>query len=734
MDYFIKNIFFVYLQFIAKFIIFSLFVVKILFAEETTTIKSNKINKKEDNIITAIGDVEIKRGDHVLNAEEVEYNQKTKQIKTNSSVRIYNTKDKSIFFSETALINDDLVNADFYNGLMIFNDGSSILSPHMSRSDEKIINMQDTEYRVCPTDLYDEDLTYEKAIEELNNQRIPLFSLKSYKATADTDEKTLKLVGTSFWFWKIPFFFVPYLKTSYDYNIALNGFGSPKLEKSSRYGYGISIPYKIITDNQNFRITPKVYTKDNFLTNIKYGINSNNNRWSLNFDGDIANDNGQSKDLTNAYGVTEEAEGNYKKWRGYFASNGFFDINNLWKIDYNGKIVSDRYYLRDYYSDSSEYIQSYINLTRVNTNDLYDFNTFQFINLFYQDLLEYNGINNPRYAPVTNLNIQDYIIKKDNSNLIYKVQTNTTNLFRVHGLQYNRFTLMPSLNYMQNGVFGTINSSFQLIGDSYFINNNDIIRDKREYRKNENILTPQFNLEWRKSFIFNNILIQPIIKYSVSPHSTDFSNEIPNEDVQTHLLSFENIFSNNRYYGYDRREVGNRITYGFESIIFNNLTFGMAQGYKDNLLDDEYLIGFDDNVSDYVGYVSYMLNNNLDIYYKFLLDRENLDLKGEELTANFNYKILNLYLTYVNIRPTLNGINKQKQVKSHLSLSLYDNWKIKLSGVLDLEHDNRLLESEIGLIYDGGCTMWELVYSNSNPLTETEKSNSINFNFVIKFL
>ena len=160
----------------------------------------------------------------------------------------------------------------------------------------------------------------------------------------------------------------------------------------------------------------------------------------------------------------------------------------------------------------------------------------------------------------------------------------------------------------------------------------------------------------------------------------------------------------------------------------------MAQGYKDNLLDDEYLIGFDDNVSDYVGYASYMLNNNLDIYYKFLLDRESLDLKGEELTANFNYKILNLYLTYVNIRPTLNGINKQKQVKSNLSLSLYDNWKIKLSGVLDLEHDNRLLESEVGLIYDGGCTMWELVYSNSNPLTETEKSNSINFNFVIKFL
>ena len=725
------------LHIFAKFILFLLLLINIIYAkdkEETTVIKSNKLNKKEKDVIVAIGNVEIQRGDHVLNAEEVEYNQTTKKIKSNSNVKVYNIKDDSMFFSKTAIIDDDLINANFYDGLMIFKDGSSILSPHMSRENKSIINMNNTEYRVCPTNIYNEKLTYEEAIKELEEQKTPLFSLKSYKATANTDDKTLKLIGTSFWFWKIPFFFVPYLNTSYDYTSDVNGFGTPKLESNSHYGYGISIPYRIRTQNQMFRITPKVYTDGNFLTNIKYNINSNKDKWGFDFEGDIANDNGQSKDLTNAYGITEFEEGDYKKWRGFFASNGFLNINNMWKINYDGKIASDRYYLRDYYNDNSEYIQSYINLTRVNLDELYDFNTFEFTNLFYQDLLEDNNINNPRYAPVSNLNIQDYIFKNDNSNLIYKVQTNTTNLFRVHGLQYNRFTLMPSINYMiNNNILGTINSNLQLIGDSYFFNNLKYISNAENYSKNENILTPQFNFEWRKSFIFGDVLIQPIVKYSASPNTNVFENKIINEDVGYNILSFDNMFLDNRYYGYDRREVGNRISYGFEGI-FNNFTFGLAQGYKDNMNGSEYLIGFNDNFSDYVGYASYIFNNNLDIYYKFLLDKENLDLKAEELTTNLNFKYINLYLTYTNIRSTIYELEAQKQISSGILLSLYNNWKIELGGIIDLEANNRLLESNMGLIYDGGCTRWEIVYSNSNPLTETDKSTSINFNFVIKFL
>ena len=710
---------------------------------ETTIIKSNKINKKDADIIKAIGNVEIKRGSNILNANEVEYNQTTKTITSNSDVKLYDEKYENIFFSEKAVMNDDLSNADFYNGILLFKNGSNISSPHMNRINEDIITMSKANYSVCPTDLYNKDITYEQITRELSKQKTPLFSLKSHKATANTENKTIKLVGTSFWIWKIPFFFIPYINTPYSTEEKMSGFGMPSLEKTSYYGYAVDIPYKIKTQRQIFKITPKIYEKGNFLVNLKYNvfsdpINDNNkkNKWNFNFQGDITNDNGQSKTLKNAYGITEENEGNYKKWRGYASVQGFYNVDDLWKIDYNSKIVSDRYYLRDYYGDSSEYIQSFINLTRTNLNDIYDFNYFQFINLFYQELLEPIDANNPRYAPISNLNIQNYIFKNANSNLLYKIKTNTTNLFRRKGIEYNRFSLTPSFQYMlKNDNIGIVNADIQFRGDVYLLN--EVNTDQKLYRNNESRMFPQLNIEWKKSFIFNNFLFQPIIKYSGSPNSQNFENKIPNEDSKADVISFENIFSNNRFSGYDRQEFGNRITYGFESILFNNINIGIAQGYRDNLkknTNENYLIGFTENLSDYVGYISYILNNNVDFYYRFLVDKDDFKIKKDELTTNLNFKYFNLYLTYTNIKSSLFNAEKQQQINSGILFNIFDKWKLDLSGIMDLQHNNRLLESRIGLLYDGGCTKWEISYSNSNPLTETEKNTSINFNFIIKFL
>lgn len=747
MNYFIKNKYQVCLQHILKCIVALVLLNTFLFAEqsvETTVIKSNIINKKDDNIIRAIGNVEIKRGSNILNANEVEYNQSTKTIISNSNVKLYNEDNENIFFSEKALINDDLSNADFYNGIMLFKNGSSISSPHMNRFNEEIITMNKANYNVCPTDLYDKDITYEKIMQKLADQKTPLFSMKSYKATANTENKTIKLVGTSFWVWKIPLFFIPYFDTPYSVEKKVNGFSMPNLEKTSHYGYGINIPYKITTERQKIKITPKIYTKGNYLANVEYSIfqnpiynNDKKNKWFFNFHSDITNDNGQSKKLTNAYGITEEEEeGDYKKWRGYISSNGFYNINNLWKFNYDVKVISDRYYLRDYYNDNSEYIQSFLNFTRTNLANLYDFNYFQFINLFYQDLLEPIDVNNPRYAPISNLNIQNYIYKKNNSKLLYRIQTNTTNLFRRKGIEYNRFSIMPSFIYMINSKFGIINADLKFRGDIYLLNAVNI--DQKIYKNEESRIFPQFNIEWKKSFIFENFLIQPIIKYSGSPNSHNFENKIPNEDSKTNALSFENIFSDNRFFGYDRQEFGNRITCGFESILFDNLNFGIAQGYrdnsKDNNLDGNNLIGFIDHVSDYVGYASYIFNNKINIYYRFLINKDNFKIKREELTTNLNFKYLNLYLSYTNLKPSLFNIEKQKQINSGILITLFDKWKLNFSGIIDLKNNNRLLESEIGLLYDGGCTKWEIVYNNSNPLTETERNTSINFNFIIKFL
>lgn len=704
--------------------------------DEKVVIQSDKINKNNNNVITAIGDVEVKRGSSIFNAQEVEYNQNTKTIKANSEVRVYDEQLNNLFFSETAEIKDDFTEAHFENGIVVFENGSSIRGLQIDKINEKNIKLEKVKYAVCPTDLYDKDLTYEKIMAELEKRKNPLFSLRSSSANANNEAKILSLWGTSVWLWKIPIFYIPYFKTGYVFNTHANGFDIPGIENTSHYGYGVYMPYKINMAQQKLVITPRVYQKGNFLFNTNYKATSiQENKWKINLNGDVTNDNGQSKNLKNAYGVTEEEEGNYKKWRGFAESDGYYNFNDIWGFDHKGAILGDRYYYRDYYQDGTSYIESNFRFTRVNLKNDYDFNHFQFSNLFYQELLDKNSnYNAPRYAPVTNSNLQDIIVKNDYNNLFYKINLNTTNLFRKKGVEYNRLTLTPSLNNTFNTDFGTINSSIELRSDAYILN--EVGYKPGLYDGTESRLLPQFNIEWRNVLVANNFLFQPILKYSINPKSDGFERDIPNEDSKPQAISFENIFSNNRFIGYDRQEYGNRVTYGFESLIFNDFGFGLAQGYRDNTNadNDKYLFGFEDDVSDYVGYLSYIFNDYFDINYRFLTDKDNFNFKKNEVVLNFMAKNFNMYTIYTDIKHNHIYKDRQRQLNVGAYLTIFSKWKFNASGIVDLTSNNRILESKLGFVYDGNCARWGISYKNRNPMSETTRSTSIDFNLTLKFI
>lgn len=699
---------------------------------EKTILKSDKINKLDKDTIKAIGDVEIKKGNRILNAEEVEYNQTTKTIKANSEVKIYDEKADALFYSQNAKMSDDFLNADFYNAFLIFENGTSIETRHISRFSEDNFDLEKGRYNLCPTKLYDIKLNYDEMIKKYEAEKTSLFSVRSYESNLNLSKKMFKLKHATIWVWKIPIFYLPYLKLNLDYDVDFHGFETPGFENTKHYGYGIYMPYKLKTKNINLRLSPKIYQKGNYLLNTKFNFFSKD-KFNFTFKNDITNDNNKSIRLTNAYGVSEIDEGNYKQWRGYATLNGFYNFNDLWDFTSNSGISSDRYYLRDYYQDNLSYIESNFSVSRVNLKQTDDFNYFQFSNLFYQNLLEkWGGYNIPRYAPVVKLNLQDSIYKNDIYNLYYKVYFNSTELFRTKGIEYNRFSMTPSINNNFKTDFGNINIDLELISDFYALN--EIHTPNKQYKGNKNKVLPQINFEWKKTFATNIFTIQPILKYSGSPKSSDFEDKVPNEDSVPQSLSFENIFSNNRFVGYDRQEYGNRITYGFEGEIFNAFGYGLAQGYRDDIdKKDTQLIGFEKNVSDYVGYLSYIFNDNLDIYYRFLTDKDDYTFKENKINLNVYLKNIDLFLIYTEIKKNELYAENQQQINSGITINFLYNWKLYLSGVLDLKNDNRFLESQVALRYSGNCTFWQLTYKSTNPLTETNRNRSIDFSFGIKF-
>ena len=709
-----------------------------LFAEtkEKTIIQSDRLKKEDEDIIEATGSVEIKRGNKLFNADHVEYNQRTKVIKANPNVRVLDKDLNNIYFAEKAEINEDLTYGRFNNAVLLFDNGSNITSPHIQKNEYDTIKLKNTSYSVCPTDIYNENISYEDMDKYLKEEKTPLFSLDSSTVDANTENRELKLWGTSVWIWKIPIFYIPYFKTGLSFQNELDGFGTPGVEYSNNYNYGIYIPYKITTDNLKIVLKPKIYQEGNYLLNTRLSLNptrkdKETQKWSLSFIGDIVNDNDVSKNFKNSLDITEKNEGKYKKIRGYASLNGYYNFNEDWIFDYNSAILSDRYFYRDYYNDNISYIQSNFRLTYVDINNNDNFNYFQFSNVFFQELLESNdSYNTPRYAPISNFNIQDNILNAGNHNLYYNVKINTTDLFRVEGIQYNRFTLIPSLKYTNKSIFGVIHSSAELKSDFYIL---DELKNYT-YKKYNNNLIPQFNIEWRKNFILSNFSLQPIIKYSVSQHSNKLENDIPNEDSYPTGITFENIFSNNRFVGYDRQEFGNRITYGIESNLYN-LNFGIAQGYRDEINEnDPKLIGFENNTSDYVGYASYIFNQYFNTYYRFLLDKDDLHLKKQDVNLNFNTQDYSLYVIYTDMDTDLIYKDSRRQINFGISINFLEHWIIENSNIFELWNDIRWLESKAYLIYNGDCTRWNLSFSAQNGITEVNQGISFNFNFIIKFL
>jgi hypothetical protein len=378
----------------------------------------------------------------------------------------------------------------------------------------------------------------------------------------------------------------------------------------------------------------------------------------------------------------------------------------------------------------SSSIQSNMIFRWVDSNNKTNFDYFYFDNLHFTTLLEKTEYDKPYYIPYAILFFQTKTYKSDFSKIFFDTKFSSGNLYRNHGDRYNRIGINPAINTFFNTLIGDFTIKTSLNSDIY------AIKDKKTNtnEKNLKLITPEIDAEWRKTLFFDNISIQPIVKYSGSSKIGELNEKIKNEDSDLKILSFENIFLSNRFIGNDRREIGNRINYGIDISIFD-INLGIAQGYRNKIKESEIkLYGFDKEFSDYVGYFSYNINNNLNFYYRFLIDEDKGEFLRNEFNLNFLYNDFNLYFIYVNnSNKFAKEINSsQEQINITMLFNIFDKWQLNLSNIIDLKNSRDIINSRYGLIYNGNCTKWEINYVSHNNVTDGKDNYSVNFNFIIK--
>jgi LPS-assembly protein len=217
--------------------------------------------------------------------------------------------------------------------------------------------------------------------------------------------------------------------------------------------------------------------------------------------------------------------------------------------------------------------------------------------------------------------------------------------------------------------------------------------------------------------------IEPIAQVILRPNETDIG-QFFNEDSQSLVFDDTNLFSIDKYSGWDRVEGGGRVNAGVQyTAQFNragtvNALFGQSYqlyGLNSFSVPDTTNTGLDSgldtNISDYVGRVSYQPNST----YMFLararfnestFETERLEL---ETRANFDRWGLNfLYGDYA-AQPDLGFLNRREGFLAGASYKVNSNWILLGSAGYDLIA-HQFNQERVGIGYVDDCVMLAFNY------------------------
>lgn len=130
-------------------------------------------------------------------------------------------------------------------------------------------------------------------------------------------------------------------------------------------------------------------------------------------------------------------------------------------------------------------------------------------------------------------------------------------------------------------------------------------------------------------------VLEPIVMGVWSPNSS-INKNIPDEDSLDYEFDDTNLFSANRYAGYDRVETGTRLNYGMQWTLYGpgNMSVSALFGQSYRFRDDNSMIegaGFENHFSSYVGHLNMNLKD-FGMNYRFRLDQDNFSQEMSEVS------------------------------------------------------------------------------------------------------
>ncbi len=664
---------------------------------------------KNAGTMTALGNVVVEQNGTILKTDKLIFNQTagTSHIPQKATIT---SPDGTVITTQNASLSNGLQNAVAKKMTMQIIDGTYVAAASMKRAHKGTV-------------LYLRDLTYTPC--ERCQGKSPLWQLRAKRMKHDKPDQTISFTHAFLDVKDIPVFYFPYLEAP-DHTVKRKtGFLSPSLAHSSTMGNGIETPFFIdIADNQNLLVTPTISVSHLPLIVTDYqGVFK---RGAIKLQASGTKDDDDNKD-----------------YQGHIRANFEYDVNDNWRFSGDIFRSSSDTYFRKYkipnIDDNESFLTSRLAAERFGTRAYANVSGLSFQSLRAGVSSKSLPIIIPRLqmnyqtTPLTDMGL--YAFTEVNSALIH-----TRERFKS-----DRLSLIQGFRLPYVSSYGAV---YDVIGTVRFDGYNiDTGKYAFGMQKSDDTYTtgrvyPNLSVEasYPMGMATQNTtqVFRPIVMAVVSPNKDTNADKIPDTDSLVFDFDDTNLFSRNRYSGYDRVETGARLNYGAEWSVYTNTNaafstmFGQSYRFKQDKGMGT-LMGEDKHFSDYVGRMS-IDYDYVSLAYRFRLDENKLTAKKNEITLVGGSDPLRLGIDYVYLKDTWIGDNfypSREEILLFGSSRLSRQWSVAGLYRYDLADDGGPVEAGATVRYDNECLA--VIFDLSKSFTE-DRDYTGETSFMVKFV
>jgi LPS-assembly protein len=697
--------------------------------------------------VSAVGNVQIYYNGSTVEADKVIYDQRTKRLHAEGNVRMTDA-DGKVTYSNIMDLSDDYRDG-FVDSLRLETaDDTRMAAVRADRTEGRYTVFQNGVYTAC-AECKDDP------------KRPPLWQVKGARIIHDQQEKMLYFEDARLEFFGVPLAYMPYFSMPDPTVKRKSGFLVPWGMESSTTGIGFEIPYYwAIAPDYDATFTPRIQTTQGVLLQGEFRQRLINGAYQI-----------------RAYGIDQLKPDEFagapgdREFRGAVETHGQFALNDKWVWGWDGTLLSDKSFFQDYsLSVFRNPLQSFLTtpteatsqlyLTGIGNRSFFDARTFYYYGFSAADVQSQIPVVAPviDYSNVLNRSILG-------GELSYKgnfvnVNRGTADFEPVNTAASNGGWCLPTsadsalktpANCALRGVPGDYTrlsgqvdwrrSYTDPIGEIWtpFVSlradafNSSVANQPgvSNYLPTGNTdgvrLMPAIGLEYRYPFInvqpWGTTTVEPIAQVIARPNET-YAGKLPNEDSQSLTFDASNLFSVDKFAGWDRVEgggranVGAQVTTQFDHGGTINFLFGQSYqlfGLNSYAVADATNTGIgsglDTNVSDYVARLTYQPNRTYTFSASTRLDHDTMQIERLELEARANFERWSLSVLYGNYAPQaeLGYLTRREGILTTGTIKLTPNWVATGGFRYDLI-ENQINEYIVGAGYVDDCFVLALNY------------------------